>query len=187
MIELVFEAHGTTLDNEAHKASGWHDVELSPLGEQQSKEMGERYKGENFDIVFCSDLSRAYMSGTIAFSEAHKLDPKLIYVDWRLRECDYGDMTQHPSEEVDQLKVKHITEPFPNGESYEQAGERIKSFLEDLIERFDNKRVMVIGHRATQFGIEHWINGKSYDELTTTPFKWQPGWNYKFEKLYGND
>lgn len=179
MVEIVFEAHGTTLDNEAHKASGWHDVALSDLGKQQSKEMAERYKTERLDSVFCSDLERAYQSGTIAFGA----DPQLIYIDWRLRECDYGDFTQHPSEEVDKLKVEHISEPFPNGESYEQAGERVKSFLQDLIKYFDGKRVMVIGHRATQFGIEHWVNGKSYEDLTTTPFKWQPGWTYKFEKL----
>lgn len=179
MIELVFEAHGTTLDNEAHKASGWHDVELSPLGMKQSGEMGDRYKDDHFDTVFTSDLQRAEMSARIGF----------VYKDWpiiadkRLRECDYGDMTEHPSSEVDGEKVKRITEPFPNGESYIQAGERVKSWLEDLLRDYDGKRVMVIGHRATQFGIEHWVNGKSYQELTTTPFKWQPGWIYKFDKL----
>jgi broad specificity phosphatase PhoE len=34
-------------------------VALSPLGEQQSREMGERYKDDHFDAVFTSDLSRA--------------------------------------------------------------------------------------------------------------------------------
>ena len=37
-ITLIFEAHGTTFDNEAHLSSGWNDVALSPLGEQQSRE-----------------------------------------------------------------------------------------------------------------------------------------------------
>lgn len=32
MIEIIFESHGTAYDNEAHKASGRFDVELSPLG-----------------------------------------------------------------------------------------------------------------------------------------------------------
>ncbi len=184
MVELVFEAHGTTFDNEAHKASGWNNVSLSKLGEKQSKEMGERYKDDKFDAVFCSDLERAFQSGTIGFATE---DPRLIYIDWRLRECDYGDLTQHPNEEVDKEKPKRISEPFPNGESYLQTAQRTHNFLVDLLERFDGKRVMVIGHRATQYGIEHWVNGKSYEELTTTPFKWQPGWTYKFEKLHGND
>ena len=37
-LTLIFEAHGTTFDNEAHLSSGWNDVALSPLGEQQSRE-----------------------------------------------------------------------------------------------------------------------------------------------------
>ena len=60
MVEIVFEAHSTTLDNESRLASGWFDVGLSELGKRQAKELGERYKDEVFDAVFCSDLQRSY-------------------------------------------------------------------------------------------------------------------------------
>lgn len=179
MIEIIFEAHGTTYDNEDHKASGWNDVPLSPLGMKQSGEMGDRYKDDHFDAVFTSDLQRAEMSALIGF--VNKDWP--ILVDKRLRECNYGDLTQHPSGQVDSEKRNRISKPFPNGESYEQAGERVKNFLQELLINYDDKRVMIIGHRATQFGIEHWVNGVSYQVLTTTPFKWQPGWNYIFDKF----
>ncbi len=59
MVEIIFESHGTTFDNEAHLASGHYDVALSPLGEQQSREMGERYANDHFDAIFCSDLQRS--------------------------------------------------------------------------------------------------------------------------------
>ncbi len=65
MLTIIFEPHGTTLDNEAHRASGHNDVELSPLGVEQSKEMGERYKEDHFDAIFCSDLQRAYKSADL--------------------------------------------------------------------------------------------------------------------------
>ena len=42
-------------------------MDLSPLGEQQSREMGERYKDDRFDAIFCSDLKRAFRSAEIAF------------------------------------------------------------------------------------------------------------------------
>ena len=35
MLTIIFEAHGTTFDNEAHLSSGHNDVALSSLGEQQ--------------------------------------------------------------------------------------------------------------------------------------------------------
>ncbi len=178
MVEIIFEAHGTTFDNEARLSSGHNDVELSSLGIQQSKEMGERHTNEHFDAIFCSDLQRAYKSAEIGFGNKWP-----IIKDTRLRECNYGDFTQHPSSEVEPEKIKRIHEPFPNGESYEQTTARMKSFLDDLSKNYDGKKVMIIGHRATQYGLENLINGKSLEELISTPFVWQPGWRYKLIKL----
>lgn len=174
MTTIIFEAHGTTFDNEAHRASGWNDVALSTLGEQQSREMGERYKDNHFNAIFCSDLKRAVDSAKIAFEGKFP-----IISDRRLRECDYGDMAQSPSEQVDAEKPKRIDTPFPNGESYEQTLARMKSFLDDLKTHYDGKRVMIIGHRATQYGLEHWILGKPLMEIIPAPWKWQPGWTYQ--------
>ena len=176
MLTIIFEAHGTTLDNEAHIASGHNDVALSPLGVKQSKEMGERYKGDHFDVIFCSDLLRAYKSAEYGFGKKYP-----IIKDVRLRECDYGDFTQKPSELIEKERAKRISTPFPNGESYIQTNARMKSFLDDLKKNYDGKRVMIIGHRATQYALEYFINGVSLEKLTSSsaPFKWQPGWEYK--------
>lgn len=179
MITIIFEAHGTTFDNEAHVSSGHNDVALSSLGVKQSKEMGERYKNDKFDAIFCSDLKRSYESAEIGFGTMWP-----IIQDARLRECDYGDFTQHPSEEVDAEKQGRIYTPFPNGESYVETTERIRSFLSDLLQNYDDKRVMIIGHRATQYGLENLINGVPLETLVSTKFVWQPGWEYKFEKFF---
>lgn len=178
MITIIFEAHSTTFDNEAHLSSGHNDVALSPLGEQQSKEMGERYKEDHFDVIFTSDLQRAFKSAEIGFGNEWP-----IIRDARLRECNYGDFTQHPSEEVEKQKLLRIYEPFPNGESYKQTTARMRTFLEELLKNYGGKRVMIIGHRATQYGLDHLINGVSLEQLTSSHFKWQPGWEYKLENL----
>lgn len=180
MIKIIFEAHATSLDNEAHRASGWSGIDLSELGLKQAKELGERYKSDHFDAIFCSDLLRSYKTGEIAFSDRNFH----IIRDERLRECDYGDLTNHSSEEVEGQKVERIKEPFPNGESYEQTTARMKKFLEDLLKKYDNRKVMVIGHRATQYGLEHLILGKPLEEVIPAPWKWQPGWKYQLDKIY---
>lgn len=174
MVTIIFEAHGTTFDNEVHRSSGWNNVELSPRGRQQSKEMGERYKDDHFDAIFSSDLKRAVGSAKIAFSNR---DSNMVS-DKRLRECDYGDMTQFPSELIDKEKLKRIHDAFPNGESYEQTSARMESFLDDLKKDYDGNRVMIIGHRATQYGLEHLILGQPLAEVISAPWKWQPGWTY---------
>lgn len=174
MLKIIFEAHGTTFDNEAHLASGHNDVALSPLGESQSKEMGERYKDDHFDAIFCSDLERAYKSAEIAFGDKFP-----IIKDARLRECDYGYMTQSPSVIIDAEKPNRITIPFPNGESYSDTNARMKEFLDELLKNYDGKRVMIIGHRATQYALDFYIKNIPLEVSTSTQFKWQPGWGYE--------
>lgn len=179
MITIIFESHGTTFDNETRLSSGWFDVELSPLGKKQAKELGERYKNEEFDAIFCSDLQRSYKTAEIAFEGR---DFKIIK-DNHLRECNYGDLTRRSSEEVEAEKGNRITVPFPNGESYEQTAERMKSFLADLLKNYNGKKIVIIGHRATQYGLEYWIKGIPLKEAVTAPWKWQPGWVYEFNNL----
>lgn len=183
MVTIIFESHSTTFDNEQHLASGHNDVGLSPIGEKQAKELGERYKDQNFDAIFCSDLQRSYKTAEIAFGDeqVRASGTKIpIIQDKRLRECDYGDLTQHSSSEVDPEKINRIKIPFPNGESYEETSERMKSFLDELRQKYDgrHKNVLIIGHRATQYGLEYWIKGLSLRKIISTPWIWQAGWTY---------
>ena len=177
MITIYFESHGTTTDNEQKLASGHYDVELSQLGEAQAKELGKRYREVELDTVFCSDMQRAYRTGEIAFN-GRKL---AILKDKRLRECDYGDDTRRPETEVKLDKPNHITEPFPNGESYEQVVARMKDFLEHIKKNYEGKTVMIIGHRGTQYGLDHLVNGEDLKDAIVKPWKWQPGWKYELK------
>lgn len=179
-IKIIFEAHSTTIDNENHVSTGHYDVELSELGLKQSKELGERYKNTTLNTVYCSDLQRSYKTAEIAF--AGRDDIKIVK-DKRLRECDYGYYTRFLSDEVSAQKEVRIEKPFPNGESYEDCAVRMKAFLDDLQDSHnDGDVVMIIGHRATQYGLNHWILGHSLYKCVTDPWKWQPGWEYELEK-----
>jgi len=174
MISIIYETHATSLDNEQGLASGSYNVDLSELGEQQAKELGERHRDGPPDVVFCSDLRRAYRTAEIAFGG--RGIP--IIKDSRLRELDYGDWTRRPSAEVHDERVKHINEPFPNGESCMDAMLRMKRFLSDLRRNYHGKQVLLIGHIATHHGLEYWIAGKPLEELVHEHFAWQPGWRY---------
>lgn len=174
MITIIFEAHATTIDNEAEVASGHNDVELSDLGIKQARELGGRYDRQHFDAIFCSDLQRSYKTAEIAFGDRFP-----IIKDARLRECDYGDLTQKSKDIIDRERPKRISEPFPNGESYEQTVERMRLFLDEQKEKYDGKTVMIIGHRATQYGLEVVLNSAPIIEIVTAPWQWQPGWRYE--------
>lgn len=175
MITIWFEPHSTSLDNEAKLASGWNDVDLSKLGLQQSVELADRSEARNLQAIFTSDLQRAYKSA-IPTAERYNLP---IYVDRRLRECDYGEMTQQDKAKVDAEKPSRIDKPFPGGESYQQCMKRMGEYLDWLRQNFDGKTVMIIGHRATQYSLEHHVLGKNIKSCVTEPWSWQPGWKYE--------
>jgi len=174
MVTIIFESHGTTLDNESHTSSGWNDAALSPLGEKQSKELSDRYKNQHIDTVYCSALQRSYRTGEIAFADRGIA----IIKDARLNECNYGDLNGQASNVVELEKAKRIVTPFPNGESYEQTSARMKAFLDDVAHKHQGQTIMIIGHRATQYGLEHWINGVPLQKAIGASWKWQPGWKY---------
>ncbi len=172
-MKIYFATHSTTKDNEAEISSGWKDAELSDLGIQQSKEMGERFKDIKIDLICCSDLKRAVDTVKIAFGDKYP-----VIADKRLRELNYGDFNGKPSEVVEPMKKEHIKELYPNGESYEQAVARIHEFYKELKEKYPDKTILVVGHRATQYGLDTLVGGKTVEECLDAPFKWQPYWEY---------
>ena len=172
-MKIYFAAHGTTKDNEAKIASGWKDVELSELGIKQSKELGERFRNIKLNLLCVSDLKRAIDTAKIAFNDSIP-----TVTDERLRELNYGDFNGKPSEIVEPMKQDHIEKPFPNGESYKGAVARTQSFYKELKTTHPNATILVIGHRATHYGLET-LAGKTIEECLSIPFKWQPYWEYE--------
>jgi len=174
VITIIFEAHATSVDNVARRASGHHDAPLAEIGEEQARQLGLRHAATPLDAVFCSDLQRSYRTAELAFAGRNLKTVK----DPRLRELDYGDWTRRPADEVFAEGPRRIHTPFPAGESYAQAADRMRDFLGDLLRDHDGKTVMIIGHRATHYGLEHWINHVPLERAVAERAPWQPGWTY---------
>ena len=54
-----------------------------------------------------------------------------------------------------------------------------RRFLGDLPLRWGGQRVLVIGHVATRWGLDHFIGGASLEDLVEQDFAWQQGWEYR--------
>lgn len=173
-IHVVFETHSTTEDNENGIATGWLAGRLSPSGREQAAELGERRGTDGITAVFTSDLARATQTTAIAFAGTGI--PVLL--DWRLRECDYGRLNGSPAADLHTRRAEHIDQPYPGGESWRQAVARVDRFVADLPVRWAGQRVLVIGHVATRWGLDHVLNGIPLEQLAAAPFDWRPGWEY---------
>jgi len=170
---IVFETHATSIDNEAGRASGWDDVDLSPAGEQQAAELGARYANALPDVVYVSDARRALRTARIAFGDCVPL-----VRDARLRECHYGRLTGAPTAKIDAIRGSHVATPFPEGESYEDVAVRVRAWFDDALEANGGRTVLVVGHRATWYALEHLLAGRSLAEVVAAPWQWRPGWRY---------
>ena len=177
-MRLIFETHATSLDNEAGLASGWFDVDLSPLGERQARELGERRREDRIDAVYSSDLTRAARTASIAFGGSGVP----IHRDARLRECDYGSLTRRPAVDIDALREAAVSTPFPGGESYEQATARVRDWLETVLAVKREGTIVAIGHRATWYALEHLIGGMPLRDVVVGTWRWQPGWIYEVRR-----
>ena len=175
MIELVYETHSTTTDNEAGIATGWLPGRLSETRPRASAELGARRRDDGIEAVFCSDLRRALETAEIAFGGTDVP----LFLDWRLRECDYGELNGAPVAELDAVRAGHVDEPFPGGESYRDVVARTQSFLDDLRSGWDGERVVVIAHSANRWALQHLLGGAPLEELVSAPFDWQPGWELR--------
>jgi alpha-ribazole phosphatase/probable phosphoglycerate mutase len=176
MLTVFYSPHSTSVDNEAGRASGHADVPLSARGQREARQRGTDYATETLDAVFCSDLQRAWRTAEIAFA-ARGLP---IIRDARLREFDYGQLTQHPRETL--ALEQHVTQPFPDGESVFMAVQRVGDFLRDVLRAYDGKTIVVIGHSATKYGLEYWSGDASLEAIIRTPWEWRdvPVWRYTF-------
>jgi 2,3-bisphosphoglycerate-dependent phosphoglycerate mutase len=173
-IGIVFETHATTVDNEQGRATGWLPGELSPRGREEALQLGRRRVDDGITAVFCSDLARAVETATLAF----RTSAIPVLLDWRLRECDYGHRNGMPTAEVHARRHEHLDVPYPGGESLRQAVTRIDRFLADAPLRWDGQRILVIGHAATRWGFDHFINGVPLEDLVAQDFAWREGWEY---------
>jgi broad specificity phosphatase PhoE len=174
-VSIVYETHSTTVDNENAIATGWRPGELSEAGLQQARLLGDRRRNDGIAVVYVSDLARAVDTVRIAFEGSDVP----IRIDTRLRECNYGRFDGAPVATLAPERTGHIDRPWPEGESYRDVVARTRSLLDDIRSEWDGQRVLLVGHSANRWALQHLIEGRDLAELVVAPFDWQPGWEFE--------
>jgi broad specificity phosphatase PhoE len=182
-VELVYETHAITTDNEAGIATGWLPGRLSTAGRESAAELGVRRLGDGIDVVYVSDLQRALETAQIAFAG----ESVPMVVDARLRECNYGELNGMSKSLLDAERARHLDAPWPGGESYRDVVARTANLLEELARRPDGSRVLLIAHSANHWAIEHLLLGKDLRTLVARGMTWQPGWEYVLPEGWRRD
>ena len=150
MTEFVVVRHGETDANLHGILQGQSDTELNQLGIRQAQCTAERLKGEHFDLIYSSDLSRA-MKTASAIAAPHGLPVNPLRA---LQEWDLGDLQGHKWDELHGLypevmaAFKTETEDIlvPRGESRFLFYQRVSDCLDEMSDRFAGKRLLLVTH-----------------------------------------
>lgn len=137
--------HGITDWNELGKAQGISDIPLNQAGLRQAEAIANRVSQERWDLVYSSDLTRAYKTSEV-ISAALGIDS--ITTDERLREINCGLIEGTTEEERflqwgEEWRLKEI-----GMEPYDEVAMRGIEFLDEVSIRHPDQHVLIVSHGA---------------------------------------
>lgn len=145
---LIIMRHGQSQWNLENRFTGWEDVDLTPVGEEEAHLAGTLLKDVPIDAVFSSTLKRAQRTVEMALNSAAEAGADLsglrdgngwnITRDDALRERHYGDLVglnkaetaeKYGDEQVHLWRRGFEVRP-PNGESLADVVERVRPYYD---------------------------------------------------------
>jgi 2,3-bisphosphoglycerate-dependent phosphoglycerate mutase len=173
MPTLVLVRHGQSLWNLENRFTGWVDVPLTELGEQEARRAGERLTGQHFDVAYTSTLVRAQETLRLIFETAGLEVP--VIRDQALNERHYGDLqglnkaetAERYGEEQVHIWRRSFATPPPGGEALKQTAERTLPFFDRAIlgDIKQGKDVLVVAHGNSNRSIVMQLDDLDEDEV----------------------
>lgn len=142
-MNFVFVRHGETnynvkkiLNNDPAQ-----DVFLTAQGIEQSKDLANKLKDKNFEVIFVSELPRTVETAKI-INEFHGAP---ILIDKRINDRKTGFEGRSVVDFFKAIETDVFYTKVNNGESFQEEKARIYSFLDDL-KTTHNRSVLVVAH-----------------------------------------
>ncbi len=153
MITICLLRHGETAYNaDGNKYCGRTDIPLTEKGISQAERMNTLLQDFRFDQIFCSPLQRAKTTAEIASGT-----PEKVQVDERLTEVDFGQwegkrsddfIAEDPNSWYNWLSDPERFEAGRTGENAKQVIARLDSFYNELLDKYDDQTILVVGHNG---------------------------------------
>ena len=153
MITICLLRHGETAYNaDGNKYCGRTDIPLTEKGISQAERMITLLQDFTFDQIFCSPLQRAKTTAEIASGT-----PEKVQVDERLIEVDFGQwegkrsddfIAEDPNSWYNWLSDPERFEAGRTGENAKQVIARLDSFYNELLDKYDDQTILVVGHNG---------------------------------------
>jgi broad specificity phosphatase PhoE len=150
---LYLARHGQSEWNHGGRVTGRMDPALSDLGHEQSRALATCVQGEGLDAIYASALRRTAQTATPASIATGVPIRRLAALD----EIGMGELEGRWRDERDPAAqaqwVRWKAQPWlhtvPGGESLTHFTERVLTALRSILEHERGKRVLIVGHGAT--------------------------------------
>lgn len=168
MAKLFLVRHGQSQWNLENRFTGWQDIDITELGQQEARQAGLALMDEQIDVAFTSKLIRAQHTLKIILEETGKTDVPVI-INGALNERAYGMLEglnktetaeKYGAEQVHIWRRSFDTAP-PGGESLKDTYNRVIPYFESYIkpQLQQQKNVLIVAHgnslRALIMFLEH--------------------------------
>lgn len=136
--------HGLTDWNTERRIQGQTDVPLNELGRKQAELLSQRMKDEHWDYIYASDLGRARETAA-CIGNVKQME---VNTDQRLREMFCGEIEGTTLEERVAKWGEDWSQLDLGVETHQQIAARGVSFIQEVIERHPNQKVLIVSHGA---------------------------------------
>jgi isoleucyl-tRNA synthetase len=124
------------------------EYHLTEKGRNEALQAGKKLKKQKIDLIICSPFIRTKETAEI-IAEQVGLDKKDILIDDRLFELRWGDFEGGPYSaylEYEEKNMKTYDHKLPNGESYQDAKNRVGELLYEVDSKYKDKNVLFVSH-----------------------------------------
>ena len=152
MINIYIARHGETTWNVEGRIQGRSDPELSPKGYDQSLALLEEMKDKPISAIYTSTLQRSILTAqpiSKYLSLPIQRHPELDEIAFGILE---GKLLYNFDEELkrewDRFKENRLTYHIPGAENYTDVANRVKPFMEKILQNHKGQAILVVGHKV---------------------------------------
>jgi broad specificity phosphatase PhoE len=152
VIKIYIARHGETTWNVEGRIQGRSDPGLSPKGQQQSFALLEPLKDRPIAAIYSSTLQRSILTAQpvahhfgLPIRRESELDEIAFGVLEGRNLYQFDEVTQN---EWERFKDDRFNYRIPGAENYTDVANRVKPFLDRILQSHGGEEVLIVGHRV---------------------------------------
>lgn len=150
MTTFYFFRHGETLFNVKDFIQGWCDSPLTKNGESQAQQTSQLARSLDLDMIYSSDLMRAYHTAQILFPHhSIQMTPALREFHFGTKEGDRNPTLCEGMHHFDFNICLRIGWHRYGGENYDDVIQRVMYFLEEVSKTYPEGKIGIVTHGCT--------------------------------------